>query len=130
MSEYKETKLKGSLDPMTIESHETILNQMKNNVCKISRGDKKGTGFFLKIPYKNNLLIVLVTNNHVLGEEDIAEGKIISISLNNGKILKYIKLDSQRKKYTNEILDVTIIEIKEEQDKIKDFLTLNEKILH
>ena len=129
MSEYKETKLKGSLDPMTIESHETILNQMKNNVCKISSGEKKGTGFFLKIPYKNELLSVFVTNNHVLGEEDIEEGKIISFSLNNGKILKYIKLDSKRKKYTNEILDVTIIEIKEDKDKIKDFLTLDEKII-
>ena len=59
----------------------------------------------------------------------IEEGKIISFSLNNGKILKYIKLDSKRKKYTNEILDVTIIEIKEDKDKIKDFLTLDEKII-
>ena len=55
--------------PISLESTEKIIEQMRNNVCKINLLDEtKGTGFFCKIPYdkKNNLLKVLITNNHVI----------------------------------------------------------------
>ena len=129
MEEIKEKHIQDSLEPISIKSTEIILEQMKRCVCKIHIGGIKGSGFFTKIPYKKGLLSVLITNNHVLGENDIANNKIISISLNNEAIFKKINIDSKRKRYTNEILDITIIEVKEGEDKIKDFLILDDQII-
>ncbi len=47
--------------------------------------------------------------------------------MNNGKDDKYIKLDENRKRYTNEITDITIIEIKKDDD-IDDYLDLDDNI--
>ena len=88
MEEIKEKHTQDSLEPISIKSTEIILEQMKRCVCKIHIGGIKGSGFFTKIPYKKGLLSVLITNNHVLGENDIANNKIISISLNNEAIFK------------------------------------------
>jgi len=129
MEEIKKKYIKDSIEPVSINSTEIILNQMKKCVCKIHIKGIKGTGFFAKIPYKNDVLSVLITNNHVLGEDNIKDGKNISISLNNEKTFKNIKIDSKRKRYTNEILDVTIIEINENIDDINDFLILDNQIL-
>ena len=112
--------------PVNIKSTEIILEQMKKCVCKIH--DKNGTGFFVKIPFNQKKIGVLITNNHVLDEDDIETGKRIILSLNNEEITKKIIIDSKRKKYTNKKLDVTIIEIFEEQDDIKDFLNLSKQI--
>ena len=51
---------------------------------------------------KQNNMKVMITSNHVIGEE----------YLNNNKKIFDIKLDSSRKKYTSKAYDVTIIEIK------------------
>ena len=87
---------------------------MNNCVCRIYNNGE-GTGFFTKIPYKNKLLSVLITNNHVIGINDIINNKNITLYLNNDKIVKSIKLDDNRLRYTNEKLDITIIEIKEKK---------------
>ena len=121
MAEGNEIEIKGSVDPITIEKSKIILNQMENCVCKIHVGKKKGTGFFIKIPYKNDLLNVLISNNHVLNDEKIALGQNVTISLNNGETIINIEIDEKRKIYTNENLDITIIELKE-TDPIKNFL--------
>ena len=129
MEENKEKYIQNSLEPVSIDSTEIILNQMKTCICKIHKNGIKGTGFFAKLPYKKDNLSVLITNNHILGENEIKNGKNISISLNNEKTFKTIKINSKRKRYTNEILDVTIIEIKEDIDNISDFLNLDDQIL-
>ena len=130
MGDNKEALLKDSLEAMSIQSMEKILYQMRNCVCKILHGEINGTGFFIKMPFhKNKLLNVLITNNHILNEEDIKDGKNISVSLNNEKSFKYIYIDSERKRYTSIDLDITIIEIKEDKDNIKDFLELDKHIL-
>ena len=129
-NEEKEAYIENSIDAIAIDSLRIIMNQMKKCVCKIYKGELKGTGFFTRIPYKKKLLSVLITNNHILNENDISNGKTINISLNNEKIVKKIYIDSNRKRYTDENLDVTIIEIKEEKDDIKDFLDLNEQIVN
>jgi len=71
----------------------------------------------------------MITNNHVIGDDYLNNNKTIKISMNNGKKIMDIKLDSSRKKYTNKEYDVTIIEIKED-DKIKEnsFLQIDENI--
>ena len=66
--------------PLYLEGIETILFQMKSCICKIFKENNvTGTGFFCKIPFQNNLLPVLITNNHILGNEDIKLDKIVNL---------------------------------------------------
>ena len=106
----KEIYINSSPEPVSLKGTEEIANQMKNSVCKIYNNGN-GTGFFTKIPYKSKLLPVLITNSHVIKKEDILNDKIISLSFNNEEVTKKIKLNRNRLIYTNEKLDVTIIEI-------------------
>ena len=116
--------------PISIEGIEQILFQMKNCVCKIIKCDgDKGTGFFCRIPINNlNLLPVLITNNHVLNQDDIQNNKKIEFTINDDKKSKSIKIDGTRIKYTNKELDVTFIEIKPKEDKIDNFLDIDNNI--
>ena len=41
--------------PISIKNMEKIVEQMKNCVCKIKKGNEKGTGFFVK--YHINLYL-------------------------------------------------------------------------
>ena len=130
MEEIKKEKfLSDSLLPVSIKGIEIILNQMKKCICKILKNDGiKGTGFFCEIPYQSKLLPVLVTNNHVLNLNDINNKQNITISINDDHDFKHIQIDNSRKKFTNENLDVTFIEINKEKDKINDFLEIDEYI--
>jgi hypothetical protein len=103
------------------------MNQLNTCVCKINKlnGDN-ATGFFCKIPFSYSYLPVLITNNHVLNEEDIKVNRIIKFSLKEGEIEKQIIINESRITFTNKDLDVTIIEIFPEIDGIKDFLEVDE----
>ena len=79
-----------------------------NSICRINN---KGTGFFVKIPYKSKLLPVLITSNQVINTDDIQNKTNVSLNISNDKKIKTIKLDNNRLIYTNEKLDITIIEI-------------------
>ncbi len=115
--------------PVSIEGTKTILNQMQDNICKIYREDGlKGTGFFCNISYNNKNIPVMMTNNHVLNQKYIEENKELQITLNNDNEDRIIKLNDNRKIYTNEEYDTTIIEIKPDIDKINNFMELDEKI--
>ena len=64
--------------PVSLEGTKKIIEQMENCICKIyPNNGVKGTGFFCKIPFNNNLLPVLITNNHILNENDIDNNQII-----------------------------------------------------
>jgi len=110
-----------------LEANEIKL-QLESKICKIKTQDNKtGTGFFIKIPFpdKFHLLPVLITNNHILGDTDLLINKIISITINDDKEKRFLKIDKTRKTFTSKDLDVTIIEIKPEEDEIKYFLDLD-----
>ena len=127
----QEKLIKNILDPVPLEVIEKITYQMKKCVCQIYINGETGTGVFTKIPYKHKLLKVLITAHHVLGENEIKNNKIITISLNNNeKDKKHIKMNNKRKRYTNDIFDVTIIEIDEIQDNIHDFIELDDEIIN
>ena len=114
-------------EPISLEGTKIILEQMENKVCKIAIEKKfKGIGYFCKIPFpdQNNLLPVLITNNHIINNELIINNNKIKLNINNE--YREIKL-KHRKYYTNEEYDITIIEIKE-KDKIKNYLELDENI--
>ena len=69
---------------------------MENCICKIyPENGKKGSGFFCKIPFNNDLLPILITNKHILNENDIENNKIIKLSINNE--VKEIEIEIQEK---------------------------------
>ena len=126
----KEKYIEDSISEFDIEGMEQILFQMKYCICRIYKDKIKGTGFFCKIPLGNkpNFLPVLITNNHVLNENDIAIGKAIELTINNDKVIRKINIDDSRKKITNINLDFTFIEIKPNIDNIKSFLNIDENV--
>ena len=117
--------------PVSLEGTRKILYQMENCICLIHKDNGEiGTGFFCEIPYKNNIIKVLITNNHVLNENEIKNNKIIKICIinkENKKEIKRIKIDNTRKKYTNKKLDVTIIEIKINKDEIYNYMEIDKE---
>ena len=117
--------------PVSLEGTKKIIEQMENCICKIypNKGGT-GTGFFCKIPFNNNLLPVLITNNHILNEKDIDNNQIIKLLINNK--VKQIEIDSSRKKYTNsdKNIDITIIEIIPNKDGIQNYLEIDEKDIY
>jgi len=118
-------------EPITLKGTEKIIDQMNNSICRIYNDKRKGTGFFIKIPYKSQSLSVLITSNHIINKDDILNNKNISIYINNDKNIKTIKLDSNRKIYSNEKFDITIIEIKENEDKLNNkYLELDDAIIN
>ena len=133
MEDIKQEKyINTSPEPVSLEGTEKILFQMKNSICKIHKSNgSNATGFFCKIKYFNeqNLLPVLITNNHVLNEDDIADKKNVFITINNEKENKSIYIDESRKKYTSSKFDITIIEIKKSDNiEFKTFLGIDENI--
>ena len=132
MEPIKEKLLKEKPTTISYESSEEILNQMNKKICKIKMEDgAQGTGFFCQIPFPNedNLLPVLITNNHIIGQQSLSkENEIISLMIRNEQRVKIINL-SNRISYTNSEYDITIIELKQE-DNIQNFLELDENILN
>ena len=128
-NEFSNDSFSLSLDDFSI-----IYEQMKNCICKIfpiSGG--YGSGSFCKIPLLGKLgfLPTLITNYHVFNENEMFLSKEIKISLNNDKIFKTIYLDYFRKIFLNKKLDITIIEIKEEDGfNFNDFLEIDDSIFH
>ena len=109
-----------------------IMNaNLENKICKIiiECNDIKmtGTGFFCHILSKE--MKVLITNNHVINQDFLnKERKLVFIIEIEGKENKMeINLDYERFKYTNEVIDFTIIEIIEE-DNIQSFFEIDENL--
>ena len=87
--------------------------------CKILSGNK-GSGFFCEIKVNNKLMKVLFTNNHVINNLNS------DIKIEHNRKKKIIKLNN-RFKCTNEELDYTCIEIKEE-DGINNYFKIDKNI--
>ena len=125
-----EKYIEKSPSPISIEKMEKILFQMKNSICRIINNDgQKGTGFFCRIPYNDNLIPFLITNNHVLNESKISNGKRVEFTINDGKKTISFDIDDSRIKFTNKDLDVTFIEIKPNKDSIDYILDIDEEII-
>ena len=110
---------------ISLEIKKKILFQMKNCICKIYlKSDEIGIGFLCKFPFNNNLLPALITNNHILNNID--NNKFIKLNFKNKE--KEIKIDNSRKIYIwqDKYIDLSIIEIKPNRDKIYNYLELDE----
>ena len=95
-------------------------------------GEKKGTGFFCDIIIDDwNLIKVraLITNGHLINREDIKPGKKICFSINDDEQYYEIEIDNERKIYLSDVYDVTIIEIKKEDNiKSDSFFEIDDNI--
>ena len=123
----KENKIKDSPDPICISNMNKILEQMMKCICKIKTPGKSGTGFFCKISYEKNNIIALLTNYHVLNEKYYNNNKELRLLINDEKEAKILDLTKKRRTYFNENYDVTIIELKIEDD-INNYLELDDNI--
>ena len=131
MEKNKESILIGYPNVIPYESHNKIKEQMEKDICKITISNIQGTGFFCKIPFpdQSNMLPVFITNNHIINKDILYENsEKIKIDIKEELEIKEIKLNN-RMKYTNEEYDITIIEIKEE-DNIKNYLKLDDNIIN
>ena len=130
MEGQKESILRGYPNVISYECTKKIMEQMSKNICKIKIGEEQGTGFFCKIPFPdiNNMLSVFITNNHIINDKILYKNNSkININIEEENEIKEINLNN-RIKYTNEEYDITIIEIKE-NDNIKNYLELDDKII-
>ena len=120
-----EKDLKGFSKAISIGALEFLILKCKESICKIYCNDNgHGTGFFSNIQYDYNIILkVLISNNHVLKEDDLTIGKKIKFSINDEAIFYEIIINKSRKIYTSKKYDVTIIELKfnDKLDKISFF---------
>ena len=112
--------IRGSPKPVSLEKTNIIIQQMKSCICIIiSIKNVRGTGFFCNIPYKGKQLKVLITVNHILRPKILKEQRIVKFELNG--YLKEIIINDNRKIYSSEKYDITMIEIIPSEDGINDF---------
>ena len=81
----KEKSLDNVGDGIPYEILKILGQKLETHICKIECKEGHGTGFFCNIPYKWNILKVLITNEHVLNKDDTKPGKILKFSINNEK---------------------------------------------
>ena len=127
-----EDYIKNSTKPVSLEGLNKIIKQMKYSICKIYKIESTGTGFLCYLPYNSDKKPFLITNHHVLNEEDLENNKQITISFNNegNKEIKNISIDKSRIVITNKDLDFTIIEIKNKDNiNSNNILELDENIM-
>ena len=126
-----EKDLKGQPTSTSISSLKTIIEQTEKCICKIKCNDGgHGTGFFCIIYLDDwNFVRTLITNYHVLNNNDISKEKKIEFSMNDDKENFKLEIDETRKIFTNEIYDITIIEINENDGLKRDsFLEIDNTI--
>ena len=110
----------GICDSLDKNTKNRINSQINDNLCYIySKKNIEGAGFFCKIPFPDfrTLLPVLITSIKILNNEDIYYGAEILLKLKDNRCIGLI-IDKNRKFYFKEEYQVTIIEIKNE-DNIK-----------
>ena len=131
MDAQNENKINECPDVISYDSTLEIIEQMKKMICRINIEKDQGTGFFCKIPFpdKNNMLPVLITNNHIINQNILDKQNMkISVYIKESNDKRHIMLND-RMKYTNKDYDITIIEIKE-KDNINNYLELDDIIMN
>ena len=105
-------------EPVSIECTEKILDQMKNSICHLSyhHNELCDNGFFWRIPYKGKLLPTLIACNHSIGKNVIFNEREFEISFDKNKYKLKLYNGTDRIIYTSEELDITFIEIKDEDN--------------
>ena len=122
-----EKKTFNSVEPVNISEAKIILEQMTKCICKININRKLGTGFFCLIPYQDHKMSVFMTNYHLIDENYYKQSKEIILVLNDDIETRTINLKIKRETYFNKDYDITLIELKKE-DNIKFGLELDDNL--
>ena len=109
----------GRIPPKTIEKEKQINQQSKLFICKINQFKNVGTGFLCKIPCSEfpdenntfNLLPVLITNKKTINKDELLNKKKIEITFDKDKEERTLFIIPERKIYSSDKYDITIIEI-------------------
>jgi len=121
-------------------SKNEILNllKMEQSMCRIAfdkiENNKQingnGSGFFCEIEGNFPIKYALFTNNQILNESNLENGKIIKLKYFESNLLveKTINLENNRRTFTNKELGYTCIEIFE-SDGIKNFFKIEPHII-
>jgi len=124
LNEIKEIVPVGYCEPLSKTEIEELLSK-ENSMCKVKfkrniNGKLEnctGSGFFLKInnykeiPFKK----CLITNHHVVKEAGVDDEIRIQYQ-NKGKVIEITKKGKERKVFTDEKLDYSLIEIFDDDD--------------
>ena len=103
-------------EPLTKNCTKIILEQMNNSIYKINRKENDfRTGFFSLIKYKNKKIPVLITNYDIIYD---IKNNTINVSINNINN----KIELGKKNYINKLLDIVIIELKDNKNYKINFL--------
>ena len=118
--------IKGAKDMEEIKG--TWLEQKGNCICKIN-GIKIGTGFFCKIPFKENIISVLITNYHIIDDDFFENNNKLKLYIDDKR--KILNMDKNSKLYSspNNKYDIMIIKMKEEYD-INNYLEIDQNIFN
>ena len=115
-----------------INSLKILIELTEKRICKIELKDGGyGTGFFCSIPFFDSweTYKTLITNNHVLTEENLRPGEIIKFSINNDKKQFKIKINDKRTVNSSKEDDISIIELKPEDGLSQDsFFEIDKRI--
>ena len=91
----------------------TEVNRWAQASCKIILGPYSwGSGFFVVFKIHENNLYGVMTNNHVLEENRLEDGKNVQLCLHNDETIT-VQLSQAGIRFTCPLLDVTFIELKE-----------------
>ena len=128
---YEELGKLQILNLISDNSLKIIKEQMEKCICYFKTEDSNptySTGFFCKIPYKNKELHAFIVPQFVINKKLLNQKDPEILIYIKNEVTRKLKLKN-RKTYTNEEYDVTIIEIKKE-DNINNYLELDDKIIN
>ena len=101
---------------------------MTNCICKVKNNENIETGFFCKIPYKNNTEIkALITSYQIINDFYLSQNNNVNLLLNDFNEQKIINIDTSRKVLANKNYNTTIIEL-QDNDNINNYLELDENL--
>ena len=113
------------LKPYTEFDHDTS-KELSKEICKIiietKEGKIKGTGFFLRFPIDLEWFSCLLTNDHIINNESINNNNIIYTYYEEFKAANIVLDRNKRyiKSFKDEKLDITVVEILDEDNMYKN----------
>ena len=120
------------LDPSKpfIELDQDIATKLSKEICRIvienHKGRQIGTGFILAFPIDLEWFYCLVTNDHVINNESINNKNIVNISYEKELCIKLDENKRYIKSFIDKELDITVIEILDEDNINKKYYLLPE----
>ena len=131
-------KISNRIEENTIQSSDKdsinfFISKVSKAICKIttetSEGNINGIGFLLKFFINQEEFYCLISNEHVITKDAIKNKNMIYITYDNGLKGAYKRLDEQKryiKSFSDIDLDITVVEILDEDNISKDYFLLPE----